>query len=68
MLVQFDLVGVANSVSVPTVELPSVLNVGDVVDIPDVSQADSIVRTVVLYPYEEPTPMVYVVLGPRRPE
>lgn len=84
MRVQFSIVGQPISPIVPslvpslTVELDVVPRVGDTVAIPGLSQGDTVVRTVVWYPwgdqstvgdkeYGDSTPLAYVVVGQRRP-
>ena len=73
MRVQFSLVGHVKRPPDLWADLDAVPRVGDVVNLPGISQADSVVRTVVWYPTHdddgEPLaePFVYVVVGqPRR--
>lgn len=65
--IQFDLVVPIEHPEIPKIRLACVPRVGETVDIPGVSQANTVVRTVVWYPFEDPDPIVYVVLGPPRP-
>lgn len=66
MMVQFDLVGNPDHPPIPSVDIPCVPRVGDTVDIPEVSQANTVVRTVVWYVFDN-NPTAYVVLGSPRP-
>jgi hypothetical protein len=60
MRIQFSFVGLVERHDDVWVDLPAVPRVGETVEIPGLSQADTVVRTVVWY-------FVYVVLGkPRR--
>lgn len=64
--VQFSLVA-DPSESDRFVKMPCVPREGETVDIPGVSQADTVVRTIVWLPFLEDQPDVYIVLGkPRR--
>lgn len=76
MLVHFSIVGVVNHHGDFKIELDSVPREGDIVNIPELSQGDTVVRTVVWYPLGvdpsealeiDSTPFVYVVVGPPRP-
>lgn len=67
MRTRFELVSTVDRQYVKDIELSQIPRVGDTVDIPNVSQSETVVRTVVWYPYDLPTPMVYIVLGNRRP-
>lgn len=70
MRVQFSFVGTVERHENIYVEMDAVPQEGDTVDIPGVSQADTVVRTVVWHPLGEDGsegPFVYVVLGRRRP-
>ena len=74
MRVQFTVVGHIAHPPNRWADLEAVPQVGDVVNIPGLSQANTVVRTVVWYPFGDPDtqapepaePFVYVVLGPPR--
>ena len=72
MRIQFTVVGTVERHPNVWVELDAVPQVGDTVALPGISEADTVVRTVVWYPFGDDEgddkPYVYVVLGqPRRP-
>lgn len=67
MKVRFYLTATIDKPHLEDVDLPQVPMVGDTVDIPRISQTETVVRTVVWYAYQKPEPLAYVVLGPRRP-
>lgn len=70
MRIQFTFVGLTERHDDVWVNLPIVPREGETVDIPGLSQADTVIRTVVWYPLgdgDDKEPFVYVVLGqPRR--
>ena len=69
MRIQFTFVGLTERHDDVWVDLPAVPRVGETVEIPGLSQADTVVRTVVWYPLgdDDKEPFVYVVLGKPRP-
>lgn len=71
MRVQFSIVGTVERHDNVSADLEAVPRVGDTVSLPGVSEADTVVRTVVWHPVGDEDgggPSVYVVLGQRRRE
>lgn len=74
MKIQFSLVGHIEQRDDIWIDLPQVPQVGDIINLPGLSQAATYVRTVVWYISHDdedepiPEPFVYVVVGPPRPE
>lgn len=71
MRVQFSVVGQVEHLGPFWADLPAVPQEGDVIDLPGLSQADTVVRTVVWYPFGdedggESEPFVYIVVGSPR--
>lgn len=71
MRIQFSIVGTVDRHDNVWVDLDAVPRVGDTVGLPGISQADTVIRTVVWYPLGDDegvaAPFVYVVLGQPRP-
>lgn len=74
MKAQFSLVGHVEQREDLWVDLPQIPQIGDIVNLPGLSQAETYVRTVVWYVSHDddnnliPEPFVFVVVGPPRPE
>lgn len=68
MRVKFNIVGDGKpDTPLVDVDLPVIPAVDDTVEIPGIPSYQTIVRTIVWYPYNAGGPFVYIVLGPRRP-
>lgn len=73
MKIQFSFVGHTDRHKDIWVDLPQVPQVGNIIHFPELSQAETYVRTVVWYISHDdedepiPEPFVYVVIGPPRP-
>lgn len=70
MRVQFTFVGVMPRHDDFTADLDAVPREDEIIGVPGLSEADTYVRTVIWYPLgdgDDPTPFVYVVVGPKRP-
>lgn len=76
MRIHFSVVGLMDSTGAIITDLDAVPREGETVNLPGISQAKTVVRTVVWYPYGEdpsesetpdPTPFAYVIVGSPRP-